>query len=57
MSDSTNGPRDLRALLLEAAESEIDENGFDKVSLRAIARRVGVSHQAPGITSRIGPDC
>lgn len=38
----------LRDALLLAAEQEVDEHGTDAVSLRAIARRVGVSHQAPG---------
>ena len=38
----------LRAELLRAAEQEIDEHGIDAAGMRAIARRVGVSHQAPG---------
>lgn len=38
--------RDLRDRLLRAAEQEIALNGLGKVSLRAIARRCGVSHQA-----------
>jgi AcrR family transcriptional regulator len=33
--------------LLRAAEEEIDEHGIGAVGLRRIARRVGVSHQAP----------
>ncbi len=41
-------PPPLREALLVAAEAEIDERGIGAVSLRAIARRVGVSHQAPG---------
>lgn len=40
--------RDLRTELLLAAEAEVIEHGAARVSLRAIARRVGVSHQAPG---------
>lgn len=36
----------LRDQLIEAAELEITENGLSKASLRAIARRCGVSHQA-----------
>lgn len=41
-------PRDLRAALLAAAEDEVAATGVGGVSLRAIARRAGVSHQAPG---------
>lgn len=41
-------PRDLRAVLVEAAEAEVEHAGIGGVSLRAIARRAGVSHQAPG---------
>ena len=37
----------LRDALLGAAERELDEHGVAAVGLRAIARRVGVSHQAP----------
>lgn len=39
---------DLRTALLDAAEIEIGENGAAAASLRAVARRAGVSHQAPG---------
>lgn len=38
--------KDLRQRLLRAAEQEIAACGPAKASLRAIARRVGVSHQA-----------
>lgn len=38
---------DLRAALLEAAVVEIHEKGVQGLSLRACARRVGVSHAAP----------
>ncbi|MGI5171215.1 TetR/AcrR family transcriptional regulator [Spirillospora sp. CA-253888] len=49
MSASSATPRtDLRKALLRAAEQEIDEHGIGPVGMRAIARRVGVSHQAPG---------
>ncbi len=37
---------DLRQRLLRAAEQEIIANGLARASLRGIARRVGVSHQA-----------
>lgn len=43
-----NEYRDVRTALLDAAEAEITEHGAHNVSLRAIARRAGVSHQAPG---------
>ncbi len=39
--------RDLRASLLAAARAELDEGGRSAVSLRAVARRAGVSHAAP----------
>lgn len=49
MTAPARAPRtSLREELLRAAEQEIDEHGIGEVSLRAIARRVGVSHQAPG---------
>lgn len=38
---------DLRKALLEAAEAELTENGLEGFSLRACARRAGVSHAAP----------
>ena len=37
----------LRAALLEQAERTVDERGAQAVSLRAIAREIGVSHAAP----------
>lgn len=40
--------RDLRAVLVDAAEDEVAHAGVGAVSLRGIARRAGVSHQAPG---------
>lgn len=39
-------PANVRERLLAAAREELDEVGPAKVSLRSIARRVGVSHQA-----------
>lgn len=39
---------DLRTALLDAAEAQLVEEGLGSLSLRAIARNVGVSHQAPG---------
>lgn len=38
---------DLRAALLEAAEIELVEHGIERFSLRAVAKRAGVSHAAP----------
>ena len=38
---------DLRAALLAATAEQIATNGVDSVSLRDLARRVGVSHAAP----------
>ena len=38
---------DLRAALLAAAETELDERGVESFSLRGVARRAGVSHAAP----------
>ncbi|MBC7274201.1 MAG: WHG domain-containing protein [Streptomyces sp.] len=39
---------DLRAALLAAAESTLREKGAGSLSLRELAREVGVSHAAPG---------
>jgi AcrR family transcriptional regulator len=38
---------DLRAALLQAAEAELAERGVEAFSLRAVAKRAGVSHAAP----------
>lgn len=38
---------DLRSALLVAAAEQIAEEGVDAVSMRALARRCGVSHAAP----------
>ncbi len=38
---------DLAAALLNAAEAELTENGIERFSLRAVAKRAGVSHGAP----------
>lgn len=46
-TDATSAP-DLRATLLHAARAELTEGGSAAVSLRAVARRAGVSHAAPG---------
>lgn len=37
----------LAATLLEAAEIELSKSGIEKISLRAVAKRAGVSHGAP----------
>ena len=38
---------DLRQALLDAAAATLDEVGADRLSLREVARRAGVSHAAP----------
>lgn len=38
---------DLASALLRAAEKELSENGMEAFSLRAVAKRAGVSHGAP----------
>lgn len=38
---------DLRRVLLEAAEAELNETGIEGFSLRKVAKRAGVSHAAP----------
>jgi AcrR family transcriptional regulator len=38
---------DLRNALLDAARAILEENGLADVSLRAVARKAGVSHAAP----------
>ena len=37
----------LREALLEAAEAELEAAGIERFSLRAVAKRAGVSHAAP----------
>jgi AcrR family transcriptional regulator len=38
---------DLRDALLDAAERKVNDHGVDQLSLRELARTVGVSHAAP----------
>ncbi|MDP3523565.1 MAG: TetR family transcriptional regulator, partial [Hoeflea sp.] len=38
---------DLSAALLKAGEAVLAETGVEGFSLRAVAKRVGVSHSAP----------
>ena len=45
--DPDTAPRGARSALLEAARAELAENGRSAISLRAVARRAGVSHAAP----------
>ncbi|WP_193074328.1 TetR/AcrR family transcriptional regulator [Pseudomonas sp. FME51] len=45
VSDYHHG--DLRGALLDAAREALEQNGASAVSLRELARRVGVSHAAP----------
>lgn len=44
---STYHHGDLRAALLEAASEILSEQGVGELSLREVARRAGVSHNAP----------
>lgn len=45
--DENAGNRSARDALLSAAREELAEKGHASVSLRAVARRAGVSHAAP----------
>lgn len=49
MSSESSPPAtdDLRGALLRAARTELSQGGRAAVSLRAVARRAGVSHAAP----------
>jgi AcrR family transcriptional regulator len=47
MSDPAESPSDVRAALLAAARAELADHGHAGISLRAVARRAGVSHAAP----------
>jgi AcrR family transcriptional regulator len=47
MSDPAQSPPGVRAALLAAARAELAEHGHAGISLRAVARRAGVSHAAP----------
>ena len=47
MSDAAGPPPGARAALLAAARAELAEHGHAGISLRAVARRAGVSHAAP----------
>src|SRR5262245_65762775 len=40
-------PTDLRQKVLNASLALIDEGGLDRLSMREVARKAGVSHQAP----------
>jgi AcrR family transcriptional regulator len=47
MKDPAEAPTDVRQALLAAARVELVERGQAGISLRAVARRAGVSHAAP----------
>jgi AcrR family transcriptional regulator len=47
MANSSYHHGDLRRALLHAAESELTHSGYEKLSLRSVARAAGVSHAAP----------
>jgi len=40
-------PTDLRQKVLDASLALIEEEGLDRLSMREVARKAGVSHQAP----------
>ena len=40
-------PTDLRQKVIEASLALIEEGGLDRLSMREVARKAGVSHQAP----------
>jgi AcrR family transcriptional regulator len=40
-------PTDLRQKVLDASLTLIEEGGLDRLSMREVARKAGVSHQAP----------
>jgi AcrR family transcriptional regulator len=40
-------PTDLRQDVLQASRALIEEGGLDRLSMREVARKAGVSHQAP----------
>lgn len=43
----SSAPEDLRQTILDTSVRLIEAEGLDKLSLRAVARELGVSHQAP----------
>ena len=45
----------VREALLAAARAELVEHGRAAISLRAVARRAGLSHASPNTTSATGP--
>lgn len=47
VSDPSEQHGDVRRLVLDAAIAIIESDGADSVSMREVARRAGVSHQAP----------
>lgn len=47
MADRPYHHGNLRAVLLDAAERTLREQGLDRLSLRELARQAGVSHAAP----------
>lgn len=44
---ATSSPLDLRDACVVAAQQVIAERGIENLSLREVARKLGVSHQAP----------
>lgn len=46
-TDTAETPKDLRDACVDAAREAIATHGVEQLSLRDVARRLGVSHQAP----------
>ena len=44
---AADAPRDLRQIVLATARALLDEQGVTGLSMREVARRAGVTHQAP----------
>src|SRR5262245_41958908 len=40
-------PTDLRQIVIHASLALIEEGGLDRLSMREVARKAGISHQAP----------
>ncbi|MCG8692745.1 MAG: TetR/AcrR family transcriptional regulator, partial [Minwuiales bacterium] len=47
MAEKKPVPKDLREACVREALAIIDTSGVEELSLREVARRLGVSHQAP----------
>lgn len=50
-------PLELRDACIVAAQEVIAERGIENLSLRDVARKLGVSHQAPTSTTPAATTC